>query len=92
MNESDSSVFAKRYGGSSQCYGVIWAIISLALAACGIIVSQIDQRFGSGGAKGARKDLDQCLFCRPQAGLAVFKDSFSEQAARGKDFLPTRLL
>ncbi|GAA5883786.1 hypothetical protein JCM16303_002370 [Sporobolomyces ruberrimus] len=63
VNESDASVFAKRYGGSSQCWGVIWVIISFALAACGII-----------------------------AGLAVFKDSFSEQAQRGKEFLPTRLL
>ncbi|GAA5961504.1 hypothetical protein JCM3765_003610 [Sporobolomyces pararoseus] len=63
VNESDASVFAKRYGGSSQCWGVIWVIISFLLAACGII-----------------------------AGLAVFKDSFSEQAQRGKDFLPTRLL
>ncbi|GAA6020620.1 hypothetical protein JCM11491_001121 [Sporobolomyces phaffii] len=63
VNESDASVFAKRYGGSSQCWGVLWVIISLALAACGII-----------------------------AGLAVFKDSFTEQAQRGKEFLPTRLL
>ncbi|GAA5897664.1 M50 family metallopeptidase [Sporobolomyces salmoneus] len=63
VNESDASVFAKRYGGSSQCWGVLWVIISLALAACGII-----------------------------AGLAVFKDSFAEQATRGKEFLPTRLL
>ncbi|GAA5835636.1 hypothetical protein JCM5353_004686 [Sporobolomyces roseus] len=63
VNESDASVFAKRYGGSSQCWGIVWVIFSLALAACGII-----------------------------AGLAVFKDSFSEQAQRGKDFIPTRML
>ncbi|GAA5939569.1 M50 family metallopeptidase [Sporobolomyces koalae] len=62
VNESDASVFAKRYGGSSQCWGVVWVIISLGFAACGII-----------------------------AGLAVFKDTFSEQAQRGADFLPTRL-
>jgi hypothetical protein len=37
VNESDASVFAKRYGGSSQCWGVIWSIISLVLMICGII-------------------------------------------------------
>lgn len=29
VNTSDASVFAKKYGGSSQCWGVIWSIISL---------------------------------------------------------------
>lgn len=29
VNESDASQFAERYGGSSQCWGVIWVIISL---------------------------------------------------------------
>lgn len=29
VNSSDASVFAQRYGGSSQCWGVIWSIISL---------------------------------------------------------------
>ncbi|KAK3684996.1 peptidase M50B-like-domain-containing protein [Podospora appendiculata] len=29
VNSSDASVFAKRYGGSSQCWGVIWSIFSL---------------------------------------------------------------
>ncbi|GAA5883334.1 hypothetical protein JCM1840_003353 [Sporobolomyces johnsonii] len=38
VNESDASVFAKRYGGSPQCWGVIWAIISLGMAVCGILV------------------------------------------------------
>jgi hypothetical protein len=37
VNESDSSVFAKRYGGSSQCWGVIWAIISVLFMAAGIV-------------------------------------------------------
>ncbi|KAK3947948.1 peptidase M50B-like-domain-containing protein [Pseudoneurospora amorphoporcata] len=37
VNSSDASVFAKRYGGSSQCWGVIWSIISLCFMACGII-------------------------------------------------------
>ncbi|GAA5876927.1 hypothetical protein JCM8547_006312 [Rhodosporidiobolus lusitaniae] len=37
INESDASVFAKRYGGSSACWGVVWVIISLALLACGIV-------------------------------------------------------
>ncbi|ORY75962.1 peptidase M50B-like-domain-containing protein [Leucosporidium creatinivorum] len=63
VNESDASVFAKRYGGSSACWGVIWAIISLAFMACGILI-----------------------------GLAAFKESFSEQAADSKDFLPTRMM
>jgi hypothetical protein len=30
-------VFAKKYGGSSQCWGVIWSIISLCFMAIGII-------------------------------------------------------
>jgi len=37
VNESDASVFAQRYGGSSQCWGVFWCIISLAFMACGIV-------------------------------------------------------
>ncbi|KAH0543867.1 hypothetical protein FGG08_001906 [Glutinoglossum americanum] len=37
INSSDASVFAKRYGGSSQCWGVIWSIISLLFMAAGII-------------------------------------------------------
>ncbi|GAA5894601.1 hypothetical protein JCM6882_004859 [Rhodosporidiobolus microsporus] len=63
VNESDASVFAKRYGGSSICWGVVWLIISLGLLACAIV-----------------------------AGLAAFKDTFSEQAQAGKDFLPTRFM
>ncbi|GAA6003974.1 hypothetical protein JCM10207_006493 [Rhodosporidiobolus poonsookiae] len=63
VNESDASVFAKRYGGSSACWGVIWFLISLAFLACGIV-----------------------------AGLAAFKESFSEQASASKDFLPTRFM
>ncbi|GAA5986123.1 hypothetical protein JCM10908_006419 [Rhodotorula pacifica] len=37
VNESDASAFAKRYGGSSQCWGVIWGIISLGFMAAGIV-------------------------------------------------------
>jgi hypothetical protein len=37
VNSSDASVFAKKYGGSSQCWGVIWSMISLILMICGII-------------------------------------------------------
>ncbi|KAJ5273715.1 hypothetical protein N7478_008840 [Penicillium angulare] len=37
VNSSDASVFAKKYGGSSQCWGVLWSIISLAFMAIGII-------------------------------------------------------
>jgi len=38
VNSSDASVFAKRYGGSSRCWGVIWSIISLIFMAAGIVV------------------------------------------------------
>jgi hypothetical protein len=37
VNSSDASVFAKRYGGSSQCWGVIWSIISVVFMVCGIL-------------------------------------------------------
>lgn len=37
VNSSDASVFAKRYGGSSQCWGVIWSIISVLFMAAGIV-------------------------------------------------------
>ncbi|KAI3322646.1 peptidase M50B-like-domain-containing protein [Xylariaceae sp. AK1471] len=37
VNSSDASVFAKRYGGSSQCWGVIWSLISVLFLAAGII-------------------------------------------------------
>ncbi|KAK5996993.1 hypothetical protein PT974_02342 [Cladobotryum mycophilum] len=37
VNSSDASVFAERYGGSSQCWGVIWSIISVLIMAVGII-------------------------------------------------------
>jgi hypothetical protein len=33
VNSSDASVFAKRYGGSSQCWGVLWSFVSLAFMA-----------------------------------------------------------
>ncbi|CAG9946774.1 unnamed protein product [Clonostachys rosea f. rosea IK726] len=38
VNSSDASVFAKRYGGSSRCWGVIWSIISVCFMAVGIVV------------------------------------------------------
>ena len=37
VNSSDASQFAKRYGGSSHCWGVIWSIVSLALMIFAII-------------------------------------------------------
>lgn len=37
INSSDASVFAQRYGGSSQCWGVTWSIISLVFMAAGIV-------------------------------------------------------
>jgi hypothetical protein len=39
VNSSDASVFAKRYGGSSQCWGVLWSVVSLILMVCGIIAA-----------------------------------------------------
>jgi hypothetical protein len=37
VNSSDASVFAKRYGGSSQCWGVIWSLVSLVFMVAGIL-------------------------------------------------------
>lgn len=37
VNSSDASQFAKRYGGSSQCWGVVWSIISLCFMVAGIL-------------------------------------------------------
>ncbi|KAF1949377.1 hypothetical protein CC80DRAFT_484532 [Byssothecium circinans] len=37
VNSSDAYVFAKRYGGSSQCWGVIWSLISLFFMVAGIL-------------------------------------------------------
>ncbi|KAK2594611.1 hypothetical protein QQS21_007696 [Conoideocrella luteorostrata] len=37
VNSSDASVFAKRYGGSSQCWGIIWSIISVLIMAVGVV-------------------------------------------------------
>ncbi|KAF4614324.1 hypothetical protein G7Y89_g15412 [Cudoniella acicularis] len=39
VNESDASVFAKRYGGSSACWGVIWAIIAVVFMAGAIVAA-----------------------------------------------------
>ncbi|KAK5702368.1 hypothetical protein LTR17_022365 [Elasticomyces elasticus] len=37
VNSSDASQFAKRYGGSSQCWGVIRSIVSVIFMAAGIV-------------------------------------------------------
>ncbi|KAH8785142.1 peptidase M50B-like-domain-containing protein [Diaporthe sp. PMI_573] len=37
VNSSDASQFADRYGGSSQCWGVLWVIISLIFMVGGIL-------------------------------------------------------
>ncbi|KAL2755699.1 hypothetical protein ACRALDRAFT_1033337 [Sodiomyces alcalophilus JCM 7366] len=37
VHSSDASVFARRYGGSSACWGVIWVIISLCFMAAAIV-------------------------------------------------------
>ncbi|KAK1022262.1 hypothetical protein LTR33_009824 [Friedmanniomyces endolithicus] len=37
VNSSDASQFAKRYGGSSQCWGVVWSIVSVLFMAAGIV-------------------------------------------------------
>ncbi|OTA89060.1 hypothetical protein M434DRAFT_398782 [Hypoxylon sp. CO27-5] len=37
VNSSDASVFAQRYGGSSQCWGVLWSIISVCFMAAAIV-------------------------------------------------------
>jgi hypothetical protein len=37
VNTSDASVFAERYGGSSACWGVIWAIVAVIFMACAIV-------------------------------------------------------
>ncbi|KAF2797819.1 hypothetical protein K505DRAFT_405560 [Melanomma pulvis-pyrius CBS 109.77] len=39
VNSSDASVFAQRYGGSSQCWGILWSFISLFLMICGILAA-----------------------------------------------------
>ncbi len=37
VNSSDASQFAKRYGGSSQCWGIMWSVISCIIMAAGIV-------------------------------------------------------
>jgi hypothetical protein len=37
VNSSDASVFAKRYGGSSQCWGLLWSLVSLVFMIAGIL-------------------------------------------------------
>jgi len=39
VNESDASVFAKQFGGSSQCWGVLWLCVSFLFLVAGIVVS-----------------------------------------------------
>jgi len=53
-------VFAKKYGGSSHCWGIIWSFVSVALMILSII-----------------------------AGIAAFKQSWSEQEKDSKKFIPT---
>merc|ERR1711939_1132447 len=49
VNSSDASVFAKRYGGSSRCWGISWVIVSICFMAIGIIA----------GIAAFRQDWDQ---------------------------------
>ena len=37
VNSSDASQFAKRYGGSSHCWGAIWSVVSLTLMVISIV-------------------------------------------------------
>jgi len=37
VNESDASQFAKRYGGSSRCWGLLWSMVSVVMMAAGIV-------------------------------------------------------
>jgi hypothetical protein len=37
VNSSDASVFAKRYGGSSACWGVIWSLVAVVFMAIAIV-------------------------------------------------------
>ncbi|KKK16718.1 hypothetical protein AOCH_005340 [Aspergillus ochraceoroseus] len=39
VNSSDASVFAKRYGGSSRCWGILWSLISLLFIAIAIVAA-----------------------------------------------------
>ena len=39
VNTSDASAFAKRYGGSSRCWGVIWSVISVLFMAVAIVAA-----------------------------------------------------
>ncbi|KAI1004185.1 hypothetical protein K3495_g4027 [Podosphaera aphanis] len=54
VNSSDASVFAQRYGGTSQCWGVLWSIVSLIFMVGGIVAgivafpeSTLEQKKGS---------------------------------------------
>lgn len=39
VNTSDASVFAERYGGSSQCWGIVWSIVSVIFIAIAIVAA-----------------------------------------------------
>jgi hypothetical protein len=39
VNTSDAYVFAERYGGSSACWGVIWAIVAVIFMAAAIVAA-----------------------------------------------------
>ncbi|RKF77778.1 hypothetical protein GcC1_061012 [Golovinomyces cichoracearum] len=41
VNTSDASVFAERYGGSSQCWGIFWSLISILFLIGGIFAGII---------------------------------------------------
>ncbi|KAJ8292994.1 Nicotinamide riboside kinase [Rhodotorula toruloides] len=51
VNESDASVFARRYGGSPVCWGVIWGIVSLLFMAIGIIAGLAAFKSAGDGTK-----------------------------------------
>jgi hypothetical protein len=57
VNSSDASVFAKRYGGSSQCWGVIWSIISILFMVAGIIAGLAAFKQSSSQQKDDSKDF-----------------------------------
>jgi hypothetical protein len=58
VNSSDASVFAKRYGGSSKCWGLIWSVISLTFMVCGILagIAAFKQDFAQ-----QRKDSEKTI-------------------------------
>ncbi|KAK3373606.1 peptidase M50B-like-domain-containing protein [Lasiosphaeria ovina] len=39
VNSSDASVFAKRYGGSSHCWGILWSIVAVIFMVAAIVAA-----------------------------------------------------